>query len=242
MRRIYLKLNLQFYYNMKIKCLIIDDEPAAQEILQRFTADDSRLELAGICSNAFEANNFLEEEKIDLLFLDINMPKLSGLAFYKSLNRPPAVIFTTAYPEYAVEGFEVEAVDYLLKPFTFERFYKAVSRVVNNAAEINANTDFILLSVEKKLYKININNINYLEAQRDYVNVCLKDRQLLVHDTLQNLQKQLPINRFERIHKSYVIALNKVEYIEGNMLVISNKYLPIGSTFRESFLKKIKKS
>jgi len=227
---------------MKIKCLIVDDEPAAREILQQYTADDSRLEAAAVCSNAFEAADVLQEEKIDLLFLDINMPKLSGLAFYKSLSRPPAVIFTTAYPEYAVEGFEVEADDYLLKPFTFERFYKAVSKVINKNAESRGDRDFILLNAEKKMFKINIDDINYLEAQGDYVNVCLKDRQLLVHDTLQNMQKQLPENRFERIHKSYVIALDKFDYIEGNMLVCGKKYLPIGSTYRESFLNKIKKT
>jgi len=226
---------------MKIKCLIIDDEPVAQDILKHFITDDSRLELVSTCSNAFEANDILQKEKVDLLFLDINMPKLSGLAFYKSLNHPPAVIFTTAYPEYALDGFEVEAVDYLLKPFTFERFFKAVSKVVNKIAETRENRDSILLNADKKIFKININDIYYLEAQGDYVNVCLKDKQLLVHNTLQNLKKQLPETRFERIHKSYIIALDKFDYIEGNMLVSNRKYLPIGNTYRESFLKKIKK-
>ena len=226
---------------MKIKCLIIDDEPAAREILKTYLCDDPRLDLAGVCSNAFEANEILLKEKIDLLFLDINMPKLSGLAFYKTLNRPPAVIFTTAYPEFAVEGFEVEAVDYLVKPFTFERFYKAVSKMTEkkHSASIE-NRDFILLNADKKIFKINIDNIFYLESKADYVNVCLKEKQLLVHDTLQRLHQQLPEKQFVRIHKSYVVALNKFDYIEGNMLVINSNYLPIGDTYREAFLKMVK--
>jgi DNA-binding LytR/AlgR family response regulator len=227
---------------MKIKCLIIDDEPAAQEILKTYTADDSRLELVEVCSNAFKASDVLAKEKIDLLFLDINMPKLSGLAFYKTLNQPPAVIFTTAYPEFAVEGFEVDAVDYLLKPFTFERFYKAVSKVFEKMQAPNAESkDFIVLNANKKMYKINIADIFYLEAQADYVNVHLKDKELLVHETLQHLHQQLPENQFMRIHKSFVVSLNKFDYIEGNMLMINSKYLPIGEAYREKFLKTVKK-
>ncbi len=228
---------------MKINCMIVDDEPAALDILKHYIADDARLELAAVCSNALQANELLASKKIDLLFLDINMPKLSGLTFYKSLSKAPAVIFTTAYPEYAVEGFEVDAVDYLLKPFSFERFLKAVNKFVekSNSAQ-NNEQDFILLYADKKMYKTNLNEIYYLEARADYVNVCLKNKQLLVHDTLSQLLKKLPANKFQRIHKSYVVALDKFDYIEGNMLIINNKNLPIGNTYRDAFLKNIKPS
>jgi DNA-binding LytR/AlgR family response regulator len=227
---------------MKIKCLIVDDEPAAREILQRYVNDDSRLEWLAGCANAFEAKTILDSEKIDLLFLDINMPKLSGLAFYKTLSNPPQVIFTTAYPEYAVDGFEVQAVDYLVKPFTFERFFKAVSKVTSKVHKKETNDkDFILLSADKKIYKVNINDIIYLEAQGDYVNVYLDDKQLLVHDTLQNLHKLLAQDQFSRIHKSYIVALAKFDYVEGNMVAIGRKFLPIGDTYRNAFLKAIKK-
>ena len=228
---------------MMIKCLIIDDEPAAQDILKRFVADDPRLELVAVCSNAFEANEILTNNKVDLLFLDINMPKLSGLAFYKALHQPPAVIFTTAYHEYAVEGFEVDAVDYLLKPFSFERFFKAVSKVAQKThLKPPTHSDFILLKADKKMYKIHINDIIYLESQGDYVNVCLHEKQLLVHDTLTHMGQQLPGALFQRIHKSYIVAMDKFEYIEGNMIIINNRNLPIGNTYREAFLQKIKKS
>ena len=226
---------------MKIACLIIDDEPAAREILQQYVADDARLDLVALCSNAFEANAILEKQKIDLLFLDINMPRLSGLAFYKSLSKPPAVIFTTAYPEYAVEGFEVDAVDYLLKPFTFERFFKAVSKVAEKKQDKKqSNIDFILLYADKKMYKAHIDDIAYLEAQGDYVSVYMRDKQLLVHDSLQRLHRQMPAKQFIRIHKSFVVAINKFDYIEGNTVAIQNKYLPIGETYRKDFFKAIK--
>jgi len=227
---------------MKIRCLIVDDEPAAREILQRYIKDDSRLEWVAGCANAFEANTVLQNEKIDLIFLDINMPKLSGLAFYKALTNPPQVIFTTAYPEYAVEGFEVNALDYLVKPFSFERFFKAVTKFTSRAQENETqDKDFILLSADKKMYKVNINNICFLEAQGDYVSVYLDDKQLLVHDTLQNLHNQLPQDNFIRIHKSYVVAVDKLDYMEGNMVAIREKFLPLGDTYRVAFLDIIKK-
>jgi DNA-binding LytR/AlgR family response regulator len=228
---------------MKLRCLIIDDEPMARDILRSYIEDDRRLELVDTCANAFEANVMLEKKDIDVLFLDINMPKLSGLSFYKTLSNPPMVIFTTAYPEYAVEGFEVNAVDYLLKPFTFERFLKAVNKIFDQRNHIgDPIQSYILLNVDKKIHKVKLDEITYMKAQGDYVQVFVRDNTLLVHETLTHILERLPGKRFVRIHKSYVVAIDKFDYIEGNMLILGKTTLPIGNTYRDSFLRSIKHS
>ncbi|KAA3618377.1 MAG: DNA-binding response regulator [Calditrichaeota bacterium] len=226
---------------MKINCIIVDDEPAAQEILQKYIADCPWLNLVKTCSNAFEAADTLNHEKIELIFLDINMPKLSGMSLYKSLSNPPRVIFTTAYPEFAVEGFEVSAADFLLKPFPFERFLKAVNKVVgaqqNQPSKLTESADaYILLKSDKKIHHIKLNEIIHLEAIGDYIEVHLRRSSLTVHETLKAMLEQLPASHFTRIHKSYIIALDKIEFIEGNRVRIRDKYLPIGKVFREDFL------
>lgn len=228
---------------MKINCIIVDDEPASREILEKYIADCSFLNLAGICKNAFEANDFINNQDINLIFLDINMPRLSGMKFYKLLSNPPFVIFTTAYPEFAVEGFEVNAVDYLLKPFPFERFLKAVNKaveIINTKKHENNTTDFILMKSDKKIHRVIINDITHLEAIGDYVKVHFGYKYILVHDTFQNLLNQLAENQFIRVHKSYAISINKFEVIEGNMIKINDKSIPIGQTYRNEFMKLIK--
>ncbi len=228
---------------MKINCIIVDDEPASREILEKYIADCPVLNLAGICKNAFEANDFINNHDINLIFLDINMPRLSGMKFYKSLAKPPYVIFTTAYTEFAVEGFEVNAVDYLLKPYPFERFLKAVNKaidIINNKNHELNKSDFILLRSDKKIHRIIINDISYLEAIGDYVKVHSDNKYILVHDTFQNLLSQLSENQFIRVHKSFAISINKFELIEGNMVKISNKSIPIGHTYRNEFINLIK--
>jgi DNA-binding LytR/AlgR family response regulator len=221
----------------KISCIIVEDEPASQEILARYIKDFPQLELLSICSNAVEANDFLHGQEVDLLFLDINMPRLSGLDFYKSLSNPPHVIFTTAYPEYAVHGFEVNAVDYLVKPFPFERFVKATNRYMDTfrqAAEPVAG--YILLHADKKMHKVNHDDIFTIEAMGDYAKVNTTSKPIIVHQTLQKLQEQLPANSFFRIHKSYIISLQRLEYIEGNMAIVNRERVPIGQTYRTEFL------
>jgi DNA-binding LytR/AlgR family response regulator len=224
----------------KISCIIVEDEPASQEIMKRYVADYPALELIAICSNAIEAGDRLREHPIDLLFLDITMPKISGLDFYRSLINPPYVIFTTAYPEYAVNGFEVNAVDYLVKPFAFERFLKAMNKLQDLVKTHNKGiADFILLHAEKKMHKINYDDILFAEAMGDYVKVLTRDKLLIVHHTLQKLQELLPMDRFSRIHKSYIIALQRIDYVEGNMVVINKHNIPIGQTYRAEFLSRL---
>ena len=226
---------------MSINCIIVDDEPASREILERYISDCTSLNLISSCTNAFEANEIINQKEIQLIFLDINMPKLSGIKFYKSLPNPPFVIFTTAYPEYAVEGFEVDAVDYLLKPFSFERFLKSVNKALNifNQKESNNYNPFIILKSDKKLFRVNINDINYLEALGDYVKVDFLCQSIMVHDTFQNLLSQLGEANLVRVHKSFAISLNKFDHIEGNMIKIQNKSIPIGQKYRADLLKTI---
>ncbi len=230
---------------MKINCIIVDDEPASCDILEKYIADTPNLNLVRTCKNAFEANDIINNENIQLIFLDINMPKLSGMNFYKSLINPPYVIFTTAYPEYAVEGFEVNALDYLLKPFPFERFLKAVNKanetINNKKVEVN-NSNFILLKADKKLHRVNVDEISYLESIGDYVKVYHGKNCIIVHETFQNLLNQLPKDQFIRVHKSFAVSLKKVDIIEGNMIKICEKCIPIGQTYRNDFFNYIFKN
>ena len=228
---------------MKINCIIVDDEPASREILEKYVADCSCLNLVLTCKNAFEATEAINSFEIQIIFLDINMPKLSGMKFYRSLTNPPFVIFTTAYPEFAVEGFEVNAVDFLLKPFPFERFLKAVNKAIDNLKnQTNENNyhEFIFLKSDKKIHRIIINEIYHLESIGDYVKVFFNGRFIMVHDTFQNLLNQLPNNLFVRIHKSHAVAINKIDTVEGNMVKIKDKFFPIGQTYRNEFMTLIK--
>lgn len=226
----------------KITCMIVEDEPVSQDILKQYIADCPQLELVAVCSNALEANEKLRTEPVDLMFLDITMPKISGLDFYRSLSAPPDVIFTTAYPEYAVSGFEVNAVDYLVKPFPFDRFLKAVNRL-QPAPETSdsASPGFILLQADKKTHKVNFDDILFIEGMGDYVKVHLGEKTIVVHYTLQKIQEQLPASKFFRVHKSYLISLSRIDYLEGNMVVVHKMQIPIGQTYRSEFLSALQK-
>ena len=223
---------------MKINCITVDDEPASREILEKYISECTLLSLISSCKNAFEANEIITQEQIQLIFLDINMPKLSGIKFYKSLSNPPFVIFTTAYPEYAVEGFEVDAIDYLLKPFSFERFLKSVNKalnIINQKDNIN-HVPFIVLKSDKKLFRVNLSDINYLEALGDYIKVDYMNQTIMVHDTFQNLLSQLAESNLIRVHKSFAISLNKFDHIDGNLIKIKDKSIPIGQKYRSDLL------
>jgi len=217
-----------------IRCLIVDDEPSAQELLKQYVADTPQLELVDTCDDALEARERLGEEPVDLLLLDINMPKLSGIGLLRSISDPPAVILTTAYDEYALEGYELDVVDYLLKPFSFERFLKAISKVEERLnVRINGGSEYMLVKADRKTYKVNLNDILYIESMGDYVTIVTRSKRLTAYHTLKNLESELPGDRFLRIHKSYIIALPKVEYLEGNSVGIADEKIPVGTTYRE---------
>lgn len=215
-----------------IKCLIIDDEPLARELLESYITDLPSLNLIATCADALEALEWLKKESIDLLFLDINMPKLSGINFYKSLSKKPKVIFTTAYSDHAVEGFELEAIDYLLKPFSFERFLKAVNKVQMDLPD-NQASSFIMFKADKKSHKVDFKQIIYFESIGDYVKVHLTEsKTLIISETLRKLEGILP-SSFLRVHKSYIIALNHLDYLEGNQAKIGETKIPIGQSYRD---------
>jgi DNA-binding LytR/AlgR family response regulator len=223
-----------------IRCLIVDDEPLSRQVLKGFVADHPDLELAGESKDALEAMSFLEKYEVDLLFLDINMPKLSGVNFYKSLQKKPEVIFTTAYSEFAVEGFELNAIDYLMKPIAFERFIKAIQKVKDKLGQNSTSLpvqDYIMLKADKKMYRTPYEDILFCEALGDYVKVHLKDKVLIVTTTMKKLLAELPELIFLRTHKSYVINKTKVEYIEGNQIKIGSQMISIGQSYRDVVLK-----
>ena len=227
-----------------IQCAIIEDEPLAQNILKKYIEDHPALELKAVCNNAEEAQKVLLRQDIELLFLDINLPKLSGISFLKTLPHQPLVIFTTAYPEYAVEGFELDAIDYLLKPFSFERFLKAANKAVQqlNKREITeqATPSFIFLKADKKVHKVNLDDILYIEAAGDYIKINTESEQYIVNDTLKSLQDELPLFQFIRVHKSYIISRNKIKFFEGNYVKVGNANIPIGNSYKEEISTRLK--
>ncbi|HMJ68268.1 MAG TPA: response regulator transcription factor [Cyclobacteriaceae bacterium] len=225
----------------KATCMIVEDEPVSQELLRRYISELPQLDLVSVCSNAIDAGSELRKQKVDLLFLDINMPRLSGTEFYSTLVNPPAVIFTTAYPEFAVAGFELNAVDYLVKPFPFERFVKAVGKFLDQRQPGEQTPSYIALQADKKTHKVNFSDIDHIEAMGDYAKVKMKDKTLVVHQTLQKLGDQLPAEQFRRIHKSFIISMNRLEYVEGNMAIVAGQKIPIGQTYRGEFMDRLSK-
>lgn len=225
----------------KLNCIVVDDEPLSQDVIRDFIAACPELQLSGVCNDAMEAGQLLKQEKIELLFLDVNMPKLSGISFVKSLKEPPLFILVTAYPEFALEGFEIDAVDYLLKPVSFERFRTAVNRATERLSlKEETNTLHIMVRSDKKNYRLSFKEINYLQAQGDYVRFCTESKSLMVHGKLKDFMDQLPENKFIRIHKSYVVSLEKVIYVEGNQVKIGDQKLPVSLSFKDAFIAKLK--
>ena len=228
-----------------IKTLIVDDEPLAGEILETYISQVPSMELVGRCYNAIEANEFINNNEVDLLLLDIEMPQLNGIDFIKNLNISVQVIFTTAYPEFALEGFNVNAVDYLLKPISFDRFLKAINKVkvkskLNSGSNIaEADIDYIFVKADKKLVKILYSDIIYVEGMKDYVIIKTESTRVITLQTMMSLEKKLPPELFVRIHRSYIVNFNKlhaitsseVEVIEKNQI----KALPIGKNYKEVF-------
>jgi DNA-binding LytR/AlgR family response regulator len=230
-------------------CMVIEDEPLAQNILKKYIEDHPSLQLVAICADAMEAQTILSRQTVQLLFLDINLPKLSGINFIKTLIHPPLVIFTTAYPEFAVEGFELNAIDYLLKPFSFERFLKAVNKAtekINSSATSSQKNEpaapsFVFLKADKKIHKINLDSILYIEAVGDYMKVVTESGQLLVNETMKKMLEDFPASEFIRVHKSFIVAISKIKYIEGNYVQVADKNIPIGSTYSDDFFSKFEK-
>jgi DNA-binding LytR/AlgR family response regulator len=229
-----------------IRCIIVDDEPLARQLLESYLDQLPNLTCTAICQNALQAFSVLHEQPVDLMFLDIQMPGITGLNFLKSIKNPPKVIFTTAFIDYAVEAFELEAVDYLLKPITFERFIKAVQKVSSKKEEpaessLKANgSPYIFLKVSKRLIKIDHADIIYAEGLGDYLKVYTAAQTFTTYMTMGKLEALLPTYKFTRIHRSTIINLERIQYVEGNFVRINNNDLPIGLTYKENLLQKLK--
>lgn len=229
-----------------IKCLIVDDEPIARQIIEGYAKQYPLLEVVASCEDAMEARIQLQRHAIDLIFLDINMPVIDGIGFLKTLKKAPQIIFTTAYKEYAVDAFELSASDYLLKPFSFERFLMAVDKVAEKlvpaatpmpVAETIPADDFMFIKSDNKIFKVAFDDILYLEAFGNYAKVFLSDKQLMPTTTLTSLEEALPKNRFVRVHRSFIINKNHISHIEGNRVFIRDQEVPISANFKEGFLR-----
>ncbi len=225
---------------MKIKCLIIDDEPLAINVIKKHLTSFENFELVATHTNAVDAYNTLSQTAIDVIFIDINMPKINGIDFLKNLTNPPLTIITTAYREYAVEGFELNVLDYLVKPISFQRFLKAISKVndklsenvVNDNATANPN-EFAFFKVDKKMVKIFFKDILYIESLKDYVKIKTIYEDFITHKNLISITEIIPMDKFIRIHKSYIISVNQVESVVGNTVQITGKSIPIGRNYQK---------
>lgn len=229
-----------------IRCIIIDDEPLALQQMEVFLKKISYMELVASCQSAEDARMLLEKEKIDVMFCDINLPELNGLEFVKSLDNPPMVVFTTAYSEYAVKGFELNAVDYLLKPFGFDEMMRAAEKVRNRyeaqrklqeVSQIDED-DAIFLKTEYKIVRINIGNIRYVEAMSEYLRIYLDDnaRPIIVLLSMKKMEERLPAGSFMRVHRSYIVNLKKIKEVSRNRIVLGDDIdIPIGDSYRDQF-------
>ncbi|MBF4466193.1 LytTR family DNA-binding domain-containing protein [Flavobacterium sp. LC2016-12] len=233
---------------MKFKCIIVDDEPPATRILENYIGKVSFLEKVGVFNDSLKALEFLNTQAVDVIFLDIQMPQLTGLQISKIISKDIKVIFTTAYPDFALEGFELNAVDYLLKPISFERFYQAVSKLnTEPKIEVSSNrnsSDFIFVKTDgkNKFQKLVLDEILYIESLQNYVCIHTLKQQIITHSSLKNVVESLPSADFIQIHKSYVISLKHIESTDNFSVFINEKELPIGATFKNYFFEKIEEN
>jgi two-component system LytT family response regulator len=229
-----------------IRCLIVDDEPPAREIIRRYIEQIPSLQLAGECGNAIEAFTLLQKKPVDLLFLDIRMPQLNGNDFLKALKNPPKVIFTTAYSEYALEGYELDAIDYLMKPIPFDRFLKAVNKVhqpTSNkietyaVAEEKKNDPFVYFRADRKMIKVMLHDIIYIESMKDYVKVFTRNGTIITKQSISSVEAMLPEKSFVRTHRSFIISLDKIKSFTSELIEIDKTEVPIGKLYRNGVMK-----
>lgn len=231
---------------MKIKCIIIDDEPLAISVIENHLKSFDHVEIVETFNNPLKAYRILEQEKIDVIFLDINMPQMTGFVFIENLSYKPLIVITTAYREYAVKSFEFNILDYLVKPIPFNRFLKTVNKIYQQVYVNSASADtslqqepHIFLKVNKKLIKINLNDILYIESLKDYIKVITTLGDYVVHKSLSAITEELPQSNFIRIHRSYTISINKISALEGNTIEISNRKIPIGRNYTKQAKERI---
>lgn len=231
-----------------MNCIIVDDEPLAREVLESFVGRIDGLELLASCDNAIKAFDILKKERVDLVFLDIQMPKLNGIDFLKVLDPIPNVIFTTAYREYAIESYELNVVDYLLKPISFQRFLMAVNKAMNGGSneknevrqqpidDLRSETPYIFLKADRKMVKVHLKDILYIESLKDYVRIKLPHKDVISLQKISFLEQKLPEDCFIRIHRSFIVPIKKIEAFSNNVIEIAGAELPIGRNYKEKVL------
>ncbi|WP_276345815.1 LytTR family DNA-binding domain-containing protein [Daejeonella sp. JGW-45] len=232
-----------------IRCLVVDDEPLALDILEDYISKVPFLTLVKTTTSAIEGLSLVQSDAIDLVFLDVQMPELTGIQFLKIINGKCDVILTTAYSQYALDGYELDVVDYLLKPIAFDRFYKAAQKVLQNNGNGQPSTseqpapqgshDFIFVKTEHKIQKIYLDDILYIEGLKDYISIFTKSERIITLQNMKKMEESLPAKSFIRVHKSYIVAVGKIESIERSRIQIGEKIIPIGDTYREYFFKQI---
>ena len=234
---------------MKLRCLLIDDEPPALKILASYISNINGLEIVGQCKNALEALDVLNQHTVDVIFLDIKMPKILGTEFLKNLSHPPKVIFVTAYRDYAVEGYELDAVDYLVKPVSFERFFKAITKLnrmmgketISASVDYKSNPEaFVYLKVDKDMKKIFVNDIVYIESWKDYIKLFLiNGKSLIVKQTITAMENLLSEHKFMRVHRSYMVSLNKISGYNGISVQLETNEIPIGRLYKQAVMERL---
>ena len=229
-----------------IKTIIVDDEPLALKVLENYIDQLPEVELVAKCENAIEANNVLQNEDVDLICLDIKMPQISGIDFLKSLKNPPMVIFTTAFSNYALESYNLDVVDYLLKPISFDRFMKAINKVserMNHDHDYSEADDYFYVKADKKLMKVKYDDIIYIEGLKDYVILRNVNSRVITLQTMKSLEEKLPSKMFKRVHRSYIVNVEKINSIMGNMIEVMDKgkekLIPIGKNYKDELMKTI---
>jgi two-component system, LytTR family, response regulator len=233
---------------MFIKCLIVDDEPPAREVLKRYVEDTPGLELSGECANAVQALGVLQRESMDLIFLDIRMPQLTGVDFLKSLKNTPKIVFTTAYSEYALEGYELDIVDYILKPVRFERFLKAINKAfpLHNPVTMDPHPvpetekrieSFVYFRADRKMVKVLLSEIVYIESMKDYVKVITDNQSIITKQSISSVETMLPEKKFIRTHRSFIVSVDKIRSFTNELIEIGKTEIPIGKVYRNTVLK-----
>jgi DNA-binding LytR/AlgR family response regulator len=227
---------------MKIKCIVTDDEPFARKGLQGYIEKIDFLELTGVCEDALQLNELIRQQPVDLLFLDIEMPYMTGIEFLNTLVNTPKIIFTTAYEKYAVQGFELDILDYLLKPISFQRFFKAANKAFEYfqvQKGIGTNDDYVFVKSDNKLEKINFPDILFVEALENYIAIQTKDRRIITHLTLTSFKEKLPVKEFIQPHKSFIVSIDSINSIEGNILHVNPFKIPISKYQKEEVMERI---
>ena len=231
-----------------VNCLIVDDEPVAREILESHLAKIETIKVLASCKSAIEAFNVINAENIDLIFLDINMPEISGLSFARSINKSIKIIFTTAYREYAVDGFDLQAVDYLLKPISFERLLQAVNKYLDENIQVKTEkmpsiqaekNESFFVRADRKMVKICFSEILFIESLSDYIKIHLKEKTIVTRETISNIEAKLPQNEFIRVHRSYIVSLAEIDSFTNELIEIGKKQIPISRTYKQKVLRNL---